>query len=142
MDKIKTTTAFVGKICCTILMLMLAFPTLANAAEDGNTTVSGIVIDKKTKEPLIGVNVAIWKDGKIETGVTTDFEGAFHMSTSLTNFEVRISYMGYKEQAFSSKTHKLGAMHIELAEDANTLGDVVVTGQSRGVMKSQTQLSE
>ena len=128
MDKIKTTTAFVGKICCTILMLMLAFPALANGAKDGNKVVSGIVVDKKTKEPLIGVNVAIWQGSEMVTGVITDFDGAFHTTTSLTNFEVRVSYMGYKDLKFSSNSHKLDAMHIELEEDANTLSDVVVTG--------------
>ena len=128
MDKTNSTTTFVGKICCTILMLLLAFPALANGAEDGNTIVSGVVVDKKTKEPLIGVNVAIWQGSEMVTGVITDFEGAFHTTTSLTNFEVQISYMGYKEQKFSSKSHKLNALRIELEEDANTLGDVVVTG--------------
>ena len=128
MDKIKSTTAFIGKICCTILMLLSAFPTIASELGNGDMVVSGVVVDKKTKEPLIGVNVAIWKDGNIETGVITDYEGAFHMSTALKGFEVKISYMGYKELTFSSKSHKLGDMRIELEEDANTLGDVVVTG--------------
>ena len=128
MSKINPTTTFVGKVCGLILMLLCAFPVLANGAEEGNTVVSGIVVDKKTQEPLIGVNVAIWKDGKIESGVTTDFEGGFHMTIALNNFEVIFSYMGYKELKFSSQSHKLEAMHIELEEDANTLGDVVVTG--------------
>ena len=128
MNKINPTTTFVSKICCTILMLLSAFPALASEAGDANKEVSGVVVDKKTKEPLIGVNVAIWKDGNIETGVTTDFDGAFHISTSLSDFEVQFSYMGYKDLRFDSKSQKLSAMHVELEEDANTLGDVVVTG--------------
>jgi hypothetical protein len=91
MNKINPTTTFVSKICCTILMLLSAFPALASEAGDANKEVSGVVVDKKTKEPLIGVNVAIWKDGNIETGVTTDFDGAFHISTSLSDFEVQFS---------------------------------------------------
>ena len=128
MNKINPTTNFVGKICCTILMLLCAFPALASKAGDANKEVSGIVVDKKTKDPLIGVNVAIWKDGKIETGVTTDFDGAFHIETSLSSFEVQFSYMGYKDLKFDSKSHDLSGMYVELEEDANTLGDVVVTG--------------
>ena len=128
MNKINPTTIFVGKICCTILMLLSAFPALASEFGDANKEVSGIVVDKKTKDPLIGVNVAIWKDGKIETGVTTDFDGDFHITTSLNSFEVQFSYMGYKDLKFDSKSHNLSAMHVELEEDANTLGDVVVTG--------------
>jgi hypothetical protein len=128
MNKINPTTTFVSKICCTILMLLSAFPVLANESGDANKEVSGVVVDKKTKDPLIGVNVAIWKDGTIETGVTTDFDGAFHITTSLSDFEVQISYMGYKDLKFSSKSQDLSAMLVELEEDANTLGDVVVTG--------------
>lgn len=128
MNKINPTTILVGKICCTILMLLSAFPALAGESGDANKEVSGIVVDKKTKDPLIGVNVAIWKDGKIETGVTTDFDGAFHITTSLNSFEVQFSYMGYKDLKFDSKSHDLSGMHVELEEDANTLGDVVVTG--------------
>ena len=109
-------------------MLLSAFPVLASESGDANKEVSGVVVDKKTKDPLIGVNVAIWKDGTIETGVTTDFDGAFHITTSLSEFEVQISYMGYKDLKFSSKSQDLSAMLVELEEDANTLGDVVVTG--------------
>ena len=128
MNKTNHTTTFVGRICCMMLVLLSAIPVFANKSESGDMEVSGVVVDKKTQEPLIGVNVAIWKDGTIATGVTTDFDGAFHLTTSLSDFEVRISYMGYKDQSFSSKSHKLKDIQIALEEDANTLGDVVVTG--------------
>lgn len=128
MNKTNNTTTFVGRICCIMLVLMSAIPAFATQSGASDTEVSGVVVDKKTKEPLIGVNVAIWKDGTIATGVTTDFDGAFHMVTSLKDFEVKFSYMGYKDQTFSSKSHKLEGLQIVLEEDANTLGDVVVTG--------------
>ena len=128
MNKTNHTTTFVGRICCMMLVLLSAVPVFANKFESGDMEVSGVVVDKKTQEPLIGVNVVIWKDGTIATGVTTDFDGAFHLTTSLSDFEVRISYMGYKDQSFSSKSHKLKDIQIALEEDANTLGDVVVTG--------------
>lgn len=128
MNKTNHTTTFVSKIGSILLMLLFALPVSASQAEDGNTIVSGVVVDKKTKEPLIGVNVAIWKGNEITTGATTDFDGVFHMTTSLSSFEVKISYMGYKEATFNSKSAKLSNMHIELEEDANTLGDVVITG--------------
>ena len=128
MKKINNTTTFVGKICSMMLALLFTLPVLAGHSGIGDTEVSGIVVDKKTKEPLIGVNVAIWQGTEMVTGVITDFVGAFHTTTSLSDFELRISYMGYKDLKFHSKSHKLKAMHIELEEDANTLGDVVVTG--------------
>ncbi len=130
MNKTIHTTTFIGKLCGLLLMLLFATPALASSAKDGDKVVSGVVIDKKTKEPMIGVNVAIWKDGEIAVGTSTDFDGAFHLAlaSSITNFEVKISYMGYKELTFNSQSHKLESMLIEFEEDANTLSDVVVTG--------------
>ena len=130
MNKTIHTTTFIGKLCSLLLMLLFATPALASSAKDGDKVVSGVVIDKKTKEPMIGVNVAIWKDGEIAVGTSTDFDGAFHLAlaSSITNFEVKISYMGYKELTFNSQSHKLESMLIEFEEDANTLSDVVVTG--------------
>ncbi len=136
MNKTDLTTTFVGRICLALLVLLFSSSVraagkgmrMAGELGDGNTTVSGVVIDKKTQEPLIGVNVAIWKDGSMITGVSTDFDGAFHTSTALTDFEVRITFMGYKEVKLSSKSHKLDAMQIILEEESNTLSDVVVTG--------------
>ena len=130
MNKTTYTTTFVGKLCGMLLMLLFATPVLASDSGNGDTVVSGVVIDKKTREPMIGVNVAIWKNGEIAVGTSTDFDGAFHLSlaSSITDFEVKISYMGYKELTFNSKSRKLESMLIEFEEDANTLSDVVVTG--------------
>ncbi len=130
MNKNNHTTTFVGKLCSILLLLLFTIPSFASGTGNGDTVVSGVVIDKKTKDPLIGVNVAIWKDGKIAVGTSTNIDGAFHLNlaSSISDFEVRISFMGYKEQKFSSKSHKLEGLKIELAEDDNTLSDVVVTG--------------
>lgn len=135
MNKTNCTTALVSKVCC-ILLLCFVSPTFAvgnnaqivSKANDGSTVVSGVVVDKNTKDPLIGVNVAIWKDGRMVTGVSTDIEGAFSITTPLKDFEIQVSFVGYKDVKFDSKSRKLEGMLIEFEEDANTLGDVVVTG--------------
>ena len=136
MNKTNLTTRSVGRICSILLMLVFAYPIhatesntrMADELTDGNTVISGVVTDKKTKEPLIGANVAIWKDGQMETGTSTDFDGAFHITTTLKDFEIRISSIGYKEVKLNSKSDKLSAMQIALEEDASTLSDVVITG--------------
>ena len=119
-----------------LLLLLLAMPALSAGnsvlADDelgiAVTTVYGVVIDKKTEEPLIGASVAIWDGNRMVTGVSTDIEGAFRITAPLKEFEVRVSYVGYKDLKFSSKSRKLVAMRIELEEDTNTLNDVVITG--------------
>ena len=138
MNKVKQTTTFVGKMFAVLLLLLFTVPVLAlespvNVAMGdeivkNGVSVYGVVIDKKTEEPLIGASVAIWQGDKMLTGVSTDIEGAFRLVSEVEDFEVRISYIGYKELVIDSKSRKLSAMRIELEEDANTLSDVVITG--------------
>ncbi|MBQ2290247.1 MAG: SusC/RagA family TonB-linked outer membrane protein [Bacteroidaceae bacterium] len=121
-----------------LLLLLLTVPAHASELTVGNTvddeiikrgvTIYGVVIDKKTEEPLIGASVAIWKGDKMVTGVSTDIEGAFRLVSEMEEFELRVSYIGYKELVIDSKSRKLTAMRVELEEDANTLSDVVITG--------------
>ncbi|MBQ8336499.1 MAG: SusC/RagA family TonB-linked outer membrane protein [Bacteroidaceae bacterium] len=125
-------------LACSLLCMLLLFPAKpvlavesplkSIAGEIDNITVYGVVVDKKTEEPLIGASVAIYKDGKLLTGTSTDIEGAFRVSSEVKDFEIRVSFVGYKDVVLSSKSRKLSAMRIELEEDSNTLGDVVITG--------------
>lgn len=138
MNKVKQTTTFVGKMFAVLLLLLFAVPVLASGSADEvisgdeivkrGVTIYGVVIDKKTEEPLIGASVAIWKGDKMITGVSTDIEGAFRLVSEVEEFELRVSYIGYKELVIKSNSRKLSAMRIELEEESNTLNDVVITG--------------
>ena len=137
MNKVKQTTTFVGKMFAALLLMLFAMPVLAlqspvavsvSDIDKELVTVYGVVIDKKSEEPLIGASVAIWQGDKLLTGVSTDIEGSFRIVSPVTDFEVRISFVGYKDLVFDSKSRKLAAMRIELEEDSNTLSDVVITG--------------
>ena len=55
---------------------------------------AGVVIDKKTGEAVISANVAVWADGKLLTGTSTDFEGNFRIISPVSDFELRISFIG------------------------------------------------
>ena len=100
----------------------------APATQDDFRVATGVVVDKKTGEPLIGVSVAVWSNGRLQTGSSTDFDGKFKISSPVIDFELRISYVGYKEVKFSSVTDNLQDMYIELSEEDNALAEVVVTG--------------
>lgn len=138
MDKVKQTTTFFGKVFSILLLLMFAMPVLALESSMDTTmgdeivkrgvTIYGVVVDKKTAEPLIGASVAVWKGDKMVTGVSTDIEGAFRLVSEMEEFELRISYIGYKELVIASKSRKFEAMRVELEEESNTLSDVVITG--------------
>ena len=138
MDKTNSTTTFIGKLCCTILVLLFTLPTLARSVEDVNTTISGVVTDNNTGEPLIGVTVTIVRDGKIDNGVITDFDGNFSMPTPTGNYEVHISYMGYQTIILKPGRDKMENVHILMKEESNALSDVVVTGFFNKSKKSFT----
>ena len=100
----------------------------ASAGPDDLNVATGVVVDKKTGEPLISVNVAVWANGRLLTGTSTDFEGKFKIISPVIDFELRISYVGYNEAKYSSKNGALHDLRVELSEESSTLTEVVVTG--------------
>jgi hypothetical protein len=138
MSKKTQKTMLFGKMLLCSLLMLIALPaaTMANdnyaeevvcANEDEATVVFGYVIDKQTREPLLGASVAIWKDGELLTGTSTNLEGDFRIISPVNDFEVEVTFVGYRPIRFRSNERKLKDMIIELEEDANTLGDVVIT---------------
>lgn len=138
MNKERKKTTFVAVLLHLLLMTLFAMPTdvMANSyspyynVEEGDedVVVNGIVVDKKSGEPLVGAAVAIWNDGKMIIGTSTDIEGRFRITSPFKDFEVQVSFVGYSLLKFQSSQRNLQNMTIELDEDTHTLNDVVVTG--------------
>ncbi len=94
-----------------------------------NRRLTGTVVDKKTRETLYGVNVAVWQNGKLVTGVATGLEGEFAISAPEGSFELHVSYIGFKTIVIaSSNLTKDTGIEIVMSEDDNTLEQTVVTG--------------
>lgn len=89
--------------------------------------ISGVVIDKKIGETIPGVAVAIWQEGRLVKGASTDFDGNFNIPKPIGAFEVRVSLLGYKTVVVKDRDCKPG-MKIELEEDTKEMGEVVVNG--------------
>ena len=130
---------FNGNIRGTLLVLLLVvvMALMPSATFAGNAVspdhdelrvASGVVVDKKTGEPLISVNVAVWAGGRLVTGTSTDFEGNFKIISPVIDFELRISYVGYNEAKFRSVDQDMQNLRVELTEESSTLTEVVVTG--------------
>ena len=131
---------FNGNIGGTLLVLLLVavmafMPTgsfagnAVSSEHDELRVASGVVVDKKTGEPLISVNVAVWSGGRLVTGTSTDYEGKFKIISPVIDFELRISYVGYNEAKFRSVDQKdMQNLRVELTEESNTLTEVVITG--------------
>ena len=83
--------------------------------------VYGIVTDKNTKEPLVGVTL-------VETGTTngtiTDIDGKFQLEMQNTRNTLTFSYIGY----FTIDVKPSEDMQVSLEEDVASLDEVVVIG--------------
>ncbi len=94
-----------------------------------NRKLTGTVVDKKTKEKLYGVNVAVWQKGKLLTGVATGYEGEFAIDAPAGAYELHVSYIGYKTIVIkSSNLNKTTGIEIVMSEDDNMLEEAVITG--------------
>ena len=89
--------------------------------------ITGVVTDKKLKEPIIGASVV---EKGTTNGVITDFDGNFALSVS-PKATIIISYVGYatQEVPVNGKTNT----RVTLKEDTEMLDEVVVVGY--GTMK-------
>ncbi|MCP9766033.1 carboxypeptidase-like regulatory domain-containing protein [Lacihabitans soyangensis] len=101
----------------------------------GQTVISGMISDSKTKEPLVGVSVQI--KGKV-IGTITDVKGKFEFTTSTPlPLQLVISSVGYKAQEYTVNSEN-AAINISL-EDQDIMGQEIVVSASRveeSVMKS------
>ncbi|MDQ1772090.1 TonB-dependent receptor [Labilibaculum sp. A4] len=125
-----------------IILMICSISSYAQAdmgVEIKNGSLTGIIIDVKTKLPLPYVNVVIRDaNNKIITGGITDDKGTFVIKKITEGKNtIEIQYMGYKSYVrkldFSSKisAHKLGT--VELEEDTELLGEVTVRAELSSV---------
>jgi outer membrane receptor protein involved in Fe transport len=104
------------------ILLMLAM--MCGALMFGQTTVSGLVIDSNTEEPIPGVNIRV--AGK-SLGTSTDFDGKFVFSISQEPpFSIEVTYVGYQTQTLEI-TEDNQDLTIPLQENATSLDEVVVS---------------
>ena len=77
------------------------------------------------------------------SGATTDFDGNFSFSTSLTGAQiVRVSYLGYETiEQNVTLNGSVVTLSIVLKEGGNTLDEVVLTATSTTRSQKETPLS-
>lgn len=90
--------------------------------------VTGVVIDKEEKMPLPGANIVVKGSAK---GTSTDMDGKFSLRVDANTAVLEVSYIGFVTQYV---TYKLSggkaSISVALQPDAETLGEVVVTGSA------------
>ena len=84
-------------------------------------TLSGVVLDAASNQPLPGVNVIVKGANK---STTTDFDGKFQLGGLNNGDLVQFSFIGYTAQEVKYSGQK--SVSISLVEEANQLQEVVV----------------
>ena len=101
---------------------------LVNATFAQNTTVSGIVIDADTKDPIAFASV-YFKGAK---GTTADSTGHFELNTSRIVNQLVVSYIGYKTKIVSIKNGANQVVDVELKlDESKDLSKVVVKSKKK-----------
>ena len=83
--------------------------------------IKGVVIDRDTKEPLIGVNVIISNTN----GTTTDINGNFNLTSTGDDDRIIFKYIGYKTHT-TSLTDKTDFL-IKMVPESQQIETVVIS---------------
>ena len=109
------------------LLLLLPFSVLSQS------TLSGVVTDKSSGQPLPGVNVIIKGTTR---GTTTDFDGNYLLSNVNIGEVIEYSYVGFTSQDITYSSQK--TVNISLAEETSNLDEVVLVGYGTVKKKDAT----
>ena len=98
-------------------------------------SVRGKIVDKATNEPIEFVNVVVAPKGggDMVGGAITDVDGMFRIEgLKYGSYTLSVSYIGYqnatREFTLSAQAKSAHFKQIALSEDAQTLGEVEITG--------------
>lgn len=107
---------------CAWLMLSLAVALQATAG-----VIKGTVIDKQTKEPLIGATVQVMGT---PIGAVTDMDGNYSIVIGSGSVVLEVKYVAYKTMVLRNVSTKAEVVaNVELEPDSQELGEVTVTAR-------------
>jgi len=122
------------------LFILFSLTSAICLAQSKNVTISGLVKDKSSQEPVGYVNVVLFaeKDSTFVSGTVSADNGRFSIPSVLPgNYFLELSFVGYttKRQSLyvGNLTDFLDLATIELVEDSKVLAEVVVTGEIEAV---------
>ena len=101
-------------------------------------TVTGVVTDSRTGEPLIGANILV---RNTTMGTVANLDGRFTLNLNSSNEAVLvISSLGYLSQTFTVNPTN-NNLQVALREDATNLEEVVITGLASQHVKNLNSFS-
>lgn len=119
-----------GVFLCFFLLLTLA-------ARAQNFTVSGIIRDAATGETLLGANVEVAE--RKGAGTASNEYGFYSLTLPAGNYNLMVSYSGYKTGVRTVALKGAQKLDISLAESKLDLQEVVIRGEARNANVTSAQ---
>jgi len=92
---------------------------------DGNRTISGVVVDAETNEPVLFVNLTIESEGNMVAGVATDQSGNFSLTyPDVPSPQLTVSTVGYERVRIDIS--EAFPIEIKLQKAAAELDEIIV----------------
>ncbi len=117
------------------LLVLLSSITVSVYAQ--KFTISGYIKDAANGEELIGVTVLLVGTN---TGTTTNAYGFYSMTLPPGSYQLQFSYVGYRSSTQSFELSANVVQNVELASEATTIQEVIVTGERLDANVTDTQM--
>src|SRR5690606_20362767 len=118
-----------------IIGLLLAFVIhFAQGQPSSAIRLIGTVISAETGQPLEGATITL-KPGT--TGVLTDEDGKFILSTNLPEGTILISYIGYQTQTVRFSPENNGPFTIRMERDGSILEEIEINTGYQAIPKER-----
>jgi hypothetical protein len=101
-------------------------------------TLSGIIVDKKNNETLIGVSVVV---PKIKASVNTNEYGFYSITLPKGNYTIEVSYIGYQSISQEVVLDKNQKLNMSLNSAETQLDEVVITDTKRATNIKKPEMS-
>ena len=99
----------------------------ATIAAMAQHTISGVVVDAETGQPLQGASVFAQNT---TIGAITNSEGIFKLSLGRGGYELNITYTGYQNAQRNIVAGSTDTLHIQLQKQDNSMSEVVITASN------------
>lgn len=111
--------------------------------EEGPFSVTGLIIDLDSGEPLVGATII---DNKLRKGTVSDEDGKYSLDLKKGYYTLDISFIGYESQAIEILVRGGGTLNIELVVDLLQMDEVIIYSTEpdanvKGVTLGKTNIS-
>lgn len=114
----------------TFLFVFCTFFTINISAQESTQTIRGTVIDRESKQPLIGATVSV-SNGTLIGGTSTDAEGNFKIEkVPLGRKNIKVTYIGYEVLNYPDVMVTAGKeviLNLTMVESVTKMNEVTIS---------------